>query len=73
MLSAHERMMNARRAKREARNNSTHGDYHRTSSGPTDADGREITKGMWVKARRIRPTQGPWETFSVREWEKKIH
>ena len=71
MMSVQEKMENARRAKREARQNATHGAYNRTSSGATDANGREITQGMWVKARRVKPHQGAWENIPVRQWEKK--
>ena len=71
MMSIQEKMNNARRARREARQNATHGAHTRTSSGPTDGNGREILSGAWVKARRVKPSQGAWEIIPVKVWEKK--
>ena len=71
MMSVQEKLENARRARREARNKGADRAHHRPSDGATDANGREITKGMWVKARKMKPSMGAWETIPVRDWEKK--
>ena len=71
MLSAQEKLENARRKNRERKNTGADRASNRPTRGATDADGREITQGMWVKARRIKPPQGSWENIPVRTWEQK--